>query len=291
MACLWGFAGNSGKDNPDNWKRVYGIQDANAFTQYVTCLYWSTMTLSTIGYGDVVATFVGASLYAYIVGAVCGIIASMGQDETDFHQTMDHLNNYMNDVKAPPEMRRRMRQYFHARKSLHKDKYYIEVLDMMSPGLRGQFSCYCHGSWITKIHFFSKSESEATQSIFISSIAQNLRAKAYPAAESVIKRGEPCGNMYIIRKGLIGSQGRIFRVGQYLGEDIILAHATRPYSATTLTFVDCMVLSAKSLVQVLESGEFTAEKETIRLFAIRLSLQYTVREIVRRVRLVRAKFS
>ena len=53
------------------------------------------------GYGDVApqttlerayvigGIFIGASLYAYMVGAVCGIVANMDPDESEFFGTMD----------------------------------------------------------------------------------------------------------------------------------------------------------------------------------------------------------
>ena len=52
--------------------------------RYVAALYWSVMTICTVGYGDIVpvtlaercflifAMLLGASLYAYVVGSVCG---------------------------------------------------------------------------------------------------------------------------------------------------------------------------------------------------------------------------
>lgn len=33
--------------------------------------------------------FLGASIYAYMVGAVCGIVAAMDPDESDFYGAMD----------------------------------------------------------------------------------------------------------------------------------------------------------------------------------------------------------
>jgi len=56
---------------------------------------------STIGYGDVqpqttlerayaiCCMIVGASIYAYMVGAVCGIVASMDPDNREFYGNMD----------------------------------------------------------------------------------------------------------------------------------------------------------------------------------------------------------
>ena len=71
---------------------------------YCASLYHATMTLTTIGYGDLVANttperwvsigiqLVGASLYAYIVGVASGIVASMNKQRMQFQETMDELN-------------------------------------------------------------------------------------------------------------------------------------------------------------------------------------------------------
>lgn len=34
----------------------------------------------------------GASIYAYVVGAVCGIVSGLDEATSKFHQTMDQLN-------------------------------------------------------------------------------------------------------------------------------------------------------------------------------------------------------
>ena len=68
---------------------------------YIVALYWSVMTMSTIGYGDVLpktqyervyeifGMVLGASVYAYMVGAICSIVASMNAASAAFHQQMD----------------------------------------------------------------------------------------------------------------------------------------------------------------------------------------------------------
>ncbi len=89
-----------------NWLTEYNLMAGHGavvehFDIYLVALYWSAMTMSTIGYGDVApqtriervyvigGIFLGASLYAYMVGAVCGIVAAMDPDESDFYGAMD----------------------------------------------------------------------------------------------------------------------------------------------------------------------------------------------------------
>ena len=90
-----------------NWVVAYSSSDAGnsdmgePFDNYVVALYWSVMTMSTIGYGDVspktryeriyeiFGMILGASVYAYMVGAICSIVASMNAVSAEFNQQMD----------------------------------------------------------------------------------------------------------------------------------------------------------------------------------------------------------
>merc|ERR1719262_421756 len=56
---------------------------------YVSALYWAVMTITSIGYGDIVPTryeeyllaifamLVGAITWAYVIGSACGILANL----------------------------------------------------------------------------------------------------------------------------------------------------------------------------------------------------------------------
>ena len=100
---------------------------------YTVALYWAVMTMSTIGYGDVqpqstlercyviACMVVGASVYEYMVGAVCGIVAAMDPDAKEFYGDMDTLNLYVKKCKLPQSLRSRLREfarYQHVTRSL-----------------------------------------------------------------------------------------------------------------------------------------------------------------------------
>ena len=46
-------AANFNLTSPDNWVSGDGLYFEDTFTQYVGALYWSVVTVSTVGYGDI----------------------------------------------------------------------------------------------------------------------------------------------------------------------------------------------------------------------------------------------
>ncbi len=98
---------------------------ADPGNMYFTAVYWACMTITTIGYGDIpvtspgeravatLAMLLGASVYAYVIGNICGIVASMDEATAEFHQNMNQLNEYMEEYKLPKDLRYRLREYFH----------------------------------------------------------------------------------------------------------------------------------------------------------------------------------
>jgi hypothetical protein len=124
-------------DIADSWIGANGIKNT-ASSEYIGALYWSLMTVTTVGYGDVSPQTdservfalcfmsLGAILYAYIVGSFCAVITSLDPAGNDFRATMDTLNDMMESHSLTPELRRTLREYFvyssDQYTQLHRDK-------------------------------------------------------------------------------------------------------------------------------------------------------------------------
>ena len=135
LACLWGFMGIRGEEEWTGyasgltWIQKARVPDsASPYDLYIMSLYVALNTIfggsCEIQAGNYVefaiqATMllIGSSVWAYVIGSACGIIATLDPAKIEFRQTMDQLNYFCKEHVAPPELSVRMRSYF--RNTLH----------------------------------------------------------------------------------------------------------------------------------------------------------------------------
>ena len=187
----------------------------------------------------------------------------MDEATTEFNQQMDHLNVYMDKVNAPKKMRVTLRNYFLHSKDLLQHKYFSQVVNVLSPGLRGQFAVHTNGAWVRRVPFFVGGPQEEDVR-FVAAITQRVKAELYPPQEAIIHVGDPTNKMYIVSKGLVARLGRVMGKGNIFVEDVIMSHGTRHYSVLTLTYVDAYSLSRDDITSVLKEGSFPHKNRNIK---------------------------
>lgn len=266
MACAWHMVKVIEDNTTENWVIAYLGADHTLYNGevYIVSLYWAVMTMSTIGYGDVVAKttaervvatfgmFIGSSIFAYIVGAVTGTVATMGARKTEFYELMDGVNAYMEEVQLPNVIRMRIREYFRHRfntGTLHSN---ADLLNMMSPALREGVATHTHAGWIRDIPYFAQCNDD-----FVVKVALSLEHRTFAPHELVITLLEDTDIMYIVKAGVCACKGMIYTSGKVFGEDMITSiikpsENKRFYTARSLTFSDVYALPKESLVELLD---------------------------------------
>eukprot|EP00239_Pterosperma_sp_CCMP1384_P005519 CAMPEP_0197845274 /NCGR_PEP_ID=MMETSP1438-20131217/2229_1 /TAXON_ID=1461541 /ORGANISM="Pterosperma sp., Strain CCMP1384" /LENGTH=787 /DNA_ID=CAMNT_0043456501 /DNA_START=335 /DNA_END=2698 /DNA_ORIENTATION=+ len=291
MACFWALVEDIQgtiimEGEIINWINNYSYisGDSEAVSQYLAALYWAVATLSTLGYGDVVpttdwerlyvilCTILGASVYAYTVGAVCSIFASMDRRRNEFYSVMDKLNTFIDEQNIAPPLAAKLRGFFrytYSQLGGASDADAKELLDMMSPSLRQDVAVGVHSHWIRHVSFF-----KGVGEDFIMLVASKLRGRHYPVQENIITAGELANTMYIVQKGVVACKGVILTKGKAFGTDMVYKSFKRTYAAVTFTNVTVLVLGRADIFDFIHDYPDTAKK--LRLAATKIVFRDTI---------------
>ena len=294
-ACVWGITPTL-SDDTNNWLRMTGMVQAGPWAKYVAAFEFAEMAM-VMGYGDftpantaerliaLILMFICGCIYAYVIGAICGVVSDMDPATREYQQNVDLLNDYMNEIKVPKAMRTRLREYFTHCKTIFRTKYYHEVLDNMSPALQGEVARHSHSSWLYKIPFFM-ANNEDERDRFVICIALDLVPRAFAPNEMVYREGDVSAAMYIVIRGMCAMLGRVITGGKFFGEDMIMA-GRRYADCRALTYLDVYELEKDKLDNIIEEGDFAETEKLIRKQVIRLAMRKKFMEILKLVKLTR----
>ncbi len=252
--------------------------------RYLGAVYWSVATIATIGYGDITAEtdaeravalltmLLGGGVYAYIVGAVYGIVSSMDRASMEYHAHMDHLNKFMEEIHYPREERFAIRAYFDAFKRLFRQQYYQGLLHHLSPALRQKVALHMHAEWLDSIPYFNAPNRHERED-FITAVAVVLQPQLFSPLETILRLGYVNTKLYIIQRGLAIVRSRVVGTGLFFGDTWILTNGRCTDSVRSITYLYVMTLSKAALNRTLESGNFEATRRLIRKAVIRLAIR------------------
>eukprot|EP00873_Tetraselmis_striata_P010258 jgi/Tetstr1/430522/TSEL_020321.t1 len=269
----------------------------NLATTYWTAFYWAMMTMSTIGYGDVtpqtdvervyvtLGMVVGASIYAYMVGNVCSIIAGMNAGEEKFRMEMDSLNQFMEANGLPKDLRKELRAFYRYRNSnvtIHEGQ---DVLKTLTPRLQSYVAGYTHASWLQHTDLFRSFPADLVVELCLS-----MRAEVFTPDEPLFLEGTGCDRLYIVERGLVWYRGCVYGrpnmtkegvvegrrpVSHWIGiQDLNSVSGLHRFSARSMTYSVSLVIRRETL-----ESTISRYPEVARTFR-RTQVKAVIREIV-----------
>ena len=124
VACGWFAIAVTEGLSADSWVARAGLADLGVGQQYLRSVYWSFVTTTTVGYGDIVpigtletafaivVMVVGASMYALIIGSVASVVSSIDSSKATFWNRVEGVNQYLRGRDLPPELTEQIQNYY-----------------------------------------------------------------------------------------------------------------------------------------------------------------------------------
>ena len=234
---------------------------------YSASIYWSVMTLTSIGYGDIVpvnrteSLFVifcmvmGGVCWAYILGSICASAANLNPAKAEFQRTMDDLNRFMDRRGIDSEMQLRFRAYFINTRSSVNEAKAQHLVELMSPALAAECVAASHPHLREQV-FFLKDVSRN----FMVSVVAKFRTETFGPTESAVR----VRTLMVLQRGVVSLEGRLMLPGSAWGEDLVLdtVWLRRRVMLSTLTFVEISSLTRDDLDACLLAHPY--ERQSVR---------------------------
>ncbi|XP_067314557.1 cyclic nucleotide-gated channel cone photoreceptor subunit alpha isoform X1 [Pseudorasbora parva] len=238
--------------------------------KYIYCLYWSTLTLTTIGetpppvrdieYLFVVMDFlIGVLIFATIVGNVGAMISNMNASRAEFQAKIDSIKQYMQFRKVSKDLEARVIKWFDYLWTEKKTCDEKEVLKNLPDKLKAEIAINVHLDTLKKVRIFQDCEAG-----LLIELVLKLQPQVFSPGDYICKKGDIGREMYIIKEGKLAvvaddgvTQFVVLSDGAYFGEISILgikgskAGNRRTANIRSVGYSDLFALSKDDLVEAL----------------------------------------
>lgn len=310
LACLFGlvnFMETAGDAKPAGWPSLLVDQGRISETDccmaeiadcppgsaliqtklYCYSFYWAVMTITTIGYGDIVPQTIWETVvstlimlfagffWAIVLGTACNIMGALSATSTLFKQNVDSLNQLIVTANISPPLARKMRRYLYSCEDVICARQYHTVLGLLSPEIQGEVVFEWFGGWVLKVAFISTGTPA-----FVVEVARSILLQLYAKHERI----NQLRTLFALDRGVAWRHMRVMLRGTVWGEDMILSSRELRDETTVvcLTFVELRYLPYSIFAAVVDNHP--SDQKRLRKYVVRMAFCKGIVQYTRRIR-------
>lgn len=199
----------------------------NAATVYLTSLYWAFITVTTVGYGDIlpnndeemtfclVTAFVGTGIFAFINGEITALASQKHAAAAAYMQKKDSVNDFMNYYNLPKALRIKIRSFY---QDGYDNGLFLDtdtVVSELPLNLRGEVRDFLKKDLIHQVDIFRHAP-EAVCAYLVN----EFQSMEYDVEDFIFRSGTDCDEIVMLDHGTVelqiyknGIPGEILLVG------------------------------------------------------------------------------
>ncbi|KAL1289480.1 hypothetical protein AAHE18_20G062200 [Arachis hypogaea] len=181
------------------------------WTRYVTSVYWSITTLTTVGYGDlhpvnsremvfdIFYMLFNLGLTAYLIGNMTNLVVHGTSRTRKFRDTIQAASSFAQRNQLPVRLQDQMLAHLCLKfRTDSEGLQQQETLDSLPKAIRSSISHYLFYSLVDKVYLF-----RGVSNDLLFQLVSEMKAEYFPPKEDVILQNEAPTDFYILVTGAV----------------------------------------------------------------------------------------
>ncbi|KAK7332189.1 hypothetical protein VNO80_28937 [Phaseolus coccineus] len=250
------------------------FKEESLWERYVTAIYWSIVTLTTTGYGDLHAENTREMLFdiaymlfnlgltSYIIGNMTNLVVHWTSRTRNFRDTVKAASEFASRNHLPHRIQDQMLSHICLRFKTEGLKQQ-ETLNDLPKAIRSSIAHHLFFPVVQKVYLF-----QGVSHDFLFQLISDMEAEYFPPKEDVILQNESSTELYVLVSGAVDLvryiDGRDHVHGKAVavdacGEIGVLYHIPQPFTVRTTELSQILRLNKTSLMNVLQANPGDAQ--------------------------------
>lgn len=218
--------------------------------QYLRALYWTTTTISTIGYGDyypnhdsnlqimytIGVQLFGAAMFSYVIANVSSLVSNLDIARSAYRHRLDEINAFLRSQRIPADLQERVRDYYSYLWTSQRGVSAGTVLNDFPRNLSQEILLFLNRELLDRVELF-----RGADELFIREAVQLLTPAVFLPGEFIIRQGEYGDCMYFLASGEVrilvnGNEVARLGPGSPFGETALVENLHRNASVVSVSY-------------------------------------------------------
>ncbi|CAL1373518.1 unnamed protein product [Linum trigynum] len=268
-ACVYYWLAYHHPLEDDTWigSEVHGFKHRSIWLGYTYSMYWSIVTLTTVGYGDLHAVNTGEKVFnmfymlfnigltAYIIGNMTNLVVHSAVRTFAMRDSINEILRYANKNRLPESLKEQMLAHMQLRFKTAELKQ-EEVLEDLPKAIRSSISQHLFRNTVENTYLFKGvSEDLVTQ------LVSEMKAEYFPPKVEIILQNEIPTDFYVLISGAVdvmsyknGTEQFLSKLGagDLAGEIGVLFNIPQPFVVRTKRLSQVVRLSHQHFKQIVQ---------------------------------------